>query len=96
MELLEVYRCPEFIYPVVYTARFKHVKNAGAIRGRIVKAATMDGPEGEKERDAVNFAFINAKLVGALVVFPGSVLIDVTSDHQFSASPDRCRSGALC
>lgn len=72
MELLEVYRCPEFIYPVVYTARFKHVKNAGAIRGRIVKAATMDGPEGEKERDAVNFAFINAKLVGALVVFPGS------------------------
>lgn len=65
MELLEVYRCPEFIYPVIYAAKFKHVKNAGAIRERIVKAATMEGPEGDKERDAVNFAFINAKLVSS-------------------------------
>ncbi|KAH0839516.1 hypothetical protein J3R83DRAFT_374 [Lanmaoa asiatica] len=63
MELLEVYRCPEFIYPVVFTAKFKNVKNAGAIRARIVKAATMEGPEGDKERDAVNFAFINATLI---------------------------------
>ncbi|KAI9572472.1 kinase binding protein CGI-121-domain-containing protein [Boletus coccyginus] len=63
MELLEVYRCPEFIYPVIYAAKFKHVKNAGAIRERIVKASTMEGPEGDKERDAVNFAFINAKLI---------------------------------
>lgn len=67
MELLEVYRCPEFIYPVIYAAKFKHVKNAGAIRERIVKASTMEGPEGDKERDAVNFAFINAKLVSVLV-----------------------------
>ncbi|KAG6375133.1 hypothetical protein JVT61DRAFT_3338 [Boletus reticuloceps] len=64
MELLEVYRCPEFIYPVVFAAKFKGVKNAGAIRQRIVKAATMEeGPERDKERDAVNFAFINAKLI---------------------------------
>lgn len=66
MELLEVYRCPEFIYPVVFAAKFKHVKNAGAIRARIVKAATLEGPEGDEERDAVNFAFINAKLVSAI------------------------------
>lgn len=70
MELLEVYRCPEFIYPVIFAAKFKHVKNAGAIRQRIVKAATMEGPEGDKERDAVNFAFINAKLVSAFSCSP--------------------------
>ncbi|KAF8554973.1 CGI-121-domain-containing protein [Imleria badia] len=63
MELLEVYRCPEFIHPIVFAAKFKHVKNAGAIRERIVKAATTVGPEGDKERDAVNFAFINATLI---------------------------------
>ncbi|KAN0097907.1 Kinase binding protein CGI-121 domain containing protein [Tylopilus felleus] len=63
MELLEVYRCPEFVYPVVFAAKFKHVKNAGKIRARIVNAATLEGPEGDKERDAVNFAFINAKLI---------------------------------
>lgn len=74
MELLEVYRCPEFVYPVVFAAKFKHVKNAGKIRARIVNAATLEGPEGDKERDAVNFAFINAKLVRR-VLAPFTLLI---------------------
>lgn len=98
MELLEVYRCPEFIYPAVYAAKFKHVKNAGAIRERIVKAATMEGPEGDKERDAVSFAFINAKLVSAFMFAPIDQLglIDVAPDYQSSPSPDCCHAGALC
>ena len=94
MELLEVYRCPEFIYPVVFAAKFKHVKNAGEIRARIVKAASMEGPEGDKERDAVNFAFINAKLVSV----DGLVddVLNARSDYESSASADRRRAGALC
>jgi len=96
MELLEVYRCPEFIYPVIYAAKFKHVKNAGAIRERIVKASTMEGPEGDKERDAVNFAFINAKLVSG-AFRPSMAFSSVFClDYQPSASADRRRPGTLC
>ena len=94
MELLEVYRCPEFIQPVVFAAKFKHVKNAGAIRERIVKAATMEGPEGDAERDAVNFAFINAKLVS--VHHHRRRRRAHRSDYESSASPDRRRPGAVC
>ena len=47
----------------VFIALFSSVKNAAELRTRIVKAATMEGREGDAEREAVNFAFIDAKLV---------------------------------
>ncbi|KAL4075554.1 kinase binding protein CGI-121-domain-containing protein [Scleroderma citrinum] len=59
---MDVYHYPQF-NAVVYTAKFKNVKNAGAIRKRIIKAATAVGPDGDAEREAVNFAFIEAKLI---------------------------------
>jgi EKC/KEOPS complex subunit CGI121/TPRKB len=40
------------------------VENASSLRQRIIKAATMQGRKGEIEREAVNFAFIDARLVG--------------------------------
>jgi EKC/KEOPS complex subunit CGI121/TPRKB len=48
---------------VVYTALYTSVKNAGALKKRIISASLADGPEGEAERDAVDFAFIDASLV---------------------------------
>ncbi|KAI6099057.1 kinase binding protein CGI-121-domain-containing protein [Pisolithus sp. B1] len=59
---METYRYPQFD-AVVYAAKFKDVKNAEALRSRIVKAASLDGAEGEAERDAINFAFVEAKLI---------------------------------
>lgn len=47
----------------VHVALFKNVKNAAQLRTRIVQAATLDGPDGDAERAAVNFAFVEAKLV---------------------------------
>lgn len=49
----------------VHVALFANVTNAPAIRARIVKAATMQGPEGDAERELINFAFVEAKLVRA-------------------------------
>ncbi|RXW23637.1 hypothetical protein EST38_g2208 [Candolleomyces aberdarensis] len=44
-------------------ALFRNVENAPALRQRIIKASTMQGRKGELEKEAVNFAFIDARLV---------------------------------
>lgn len=47
----------------VHVALFNNVSNAALIRQRIVRASQLEGPEGDQEREAVNFAFIDARLV---------------------------------
>ncbi|KAL0949847.1 hypothetical protein HGRIS_009880 [Hohenbuehelia grisea] len=44
-------------------ALFTSLKNPGALRERIIKAATLEGKDGDKERAAVNFGFIDARLI---------------------------------
>lgn len=46
-----------------HVALFKHVKNAAALKKRIIDASTLEGETGEREREQVNFAFIDARLV---------------------------------
>ncbi|KIK54357.1 hypothetical protein GYMLUDRAFT_177281 [Collybiopsis luxurians FD-317 M1] len=48
---------------VAYALLFSPVRDPGNIKQRIVAAATMSGPEGDEERDAVDFAFIEPTLV---------------------------------
>ncbi|TDL14659.1 CGI-121-domain-containing protein [Rickenella mellea] len=47
----------------VHIALFVDVANAAPLRARLVRASTLEGVEGDAEREAVNFAFIDAKLV---------------------------------
>lgn len=47
----------------VHIALFRGVSNAAALKSRLVAAATAEGDYGEKEREAVNFAFVDARLV---------------------------------
>lgn len=54
----------------VHIGLFRNVTNAAQLRQRLISAATMPGPEGEQERAAVNFTFIDARLV---CVFPSHV-----------------------
>ena len=49
----------------VHIALFRNVTNSAQIRSRIVRASQLDGPDGETEREAVNFAFVDARLVCA-------------------------------
>ncbi|KAG8876856.1 hypothetical protein FRC20_000561, partial [Serendipita sp. 405] len=59
---MEVYHIPHF-GASVHTALFHNVSNAAALRSRLVTASTMQGEEGVMERGAVNFAFIDARLI---------------------------------
>ena len=56
-------------HSVVHATLYTNVQNAIALRRRIIEAATMNGEEGVREREAVNFAFVNAGLVGQLLVY---------------------------
>ena len=47
----------------VHIALFTSVQNAPELRRRIVNASTMSGKEGDAERERVNFAFVDARLV---------------------------------
>lgn len=62
---METYIHPQFPdhLSVVHVALYTAVTNASLLRARIIKAATTHGAEGDRERDAVNFAFVNARLV---------------------------------
>ncbi|KAH8115754.1 CGI-121-domain-containing protein [Phellopilus nigrolimitatus] len=68
----------------VRVALFTSVKNAAQLRTRIIKASMMEGTDGESERDAVNFAFIEPKLVTSrlhlLTAIYQSMLADVQCD----------------
>jgi len=47
----------------VHLALFNHVTNAAKLKARIVRASTLEGTDGQAEREAVNFAFVDAQLV---------------------------------
>ena len=47
----------------VHIALFSNVTNSAELKQRLISAATMPGTDGERERAAVNFAFIDARLV---------------------------------
>ncbi|EPS94995.1 hypothetical protein FOMPIDRAFT_1033083 [Fomitopsis schrenkii] len=51
----------------VHLALFHDVSNAAQIRQRIVRASQLEGPDGDKEREAVNFAFVDARLITSLL-----------------------------
>jgi hypothetical protein len=83
-----------FSYPVdcsiVHVALFVNVVDSSLLRSRIIKASAIEGEQGILEREAVNFAFINARLVSirssfSLLLLPTSCL---EQGHKSSASPN--------
>lgn len=47
----------------VYYALFCDVERPLVLKNRIIAAATAEGEDGQHEREALNFAFIDARLV---------------------------------
>ncbi|KIJ19744.1 hypothetical protein PAXINDRAFT_125890, partial [Paxillus involutus ATCC 200175] len=79
MEFLETYRFPQFKLSVVYAAKFKGVTNAATVRSRIVNASLMGG---EIDREAINFAFINAKLITSPLHLQTAIYQALLSESQ--------------
>jgi EKC/KEOPS complex subunit CGI121/TPRKB len=62
---MQVYDYPQFSLKAAISL-FTEVENGPDIRKKIVEAAACQGEEGEALRDAVNFAFVDARLVSIL------------------------------
>jgi EKC/KEOPS complex subunit CGI121/TPRKB len=52
----------------VFIALCKNVSNVTEVKTRIVSASITEGEAGEREREAVNFAFVNARLVSKTTI----------------------------
>jgi EKC/KEOPS complex subunit CGI121/TPRKB len=56
---------PNFKQPhsKAFIALCRNVFNAAELKSRIISASITEGEAGQKEREAMNFAFVNARLV---------------------------------
>ncbi|KAH8105411.1 CGI-121-domain-containing protein [Cristinia sonorae] len=66
----------------VHVALFSNVSNTAQLKQRLVSAATMPGPEGEQERAAVNFAFIDARLICSFLHLQTAIYQAILADVQ--------------
>jgi EKC/KEOPS complex subunit CGI121/TPRKB len=53
-----------------HIALFRNVTNSAVLRKRVISASTLVGEAGDLEREQVNFAFIDARLVSSSRAFP--------------------------
>ena len=53
-----------------YIALFRNVSTSEKLKNRIISASVAEGKLGDKEREAVNFAFIDARLVSIPSAWP--------------------------
>lgn len=62
---METFHYPHFPpdLSIAHVALFTKVTNSAELRLRLIKAASLPGEEGDIEREAVNFAFIDATKV---------------------------------
>lgn len=67
--MLESYTYPHLSPDIsqIYVGLLTDVTNAKAIRSRIIAASTAPGEAGDTEREALNFAFIDARTVNRFI-----------------------------
>ncbi|KAG2344960.1 CGI-121-domain-containing protein, partial [Suillus weaverae] len=79
---METYHYSQFNHAAVHVALFDNVTNATAIRSRIVQAARNLGVDGNTEREAVNFAFIDARLISSPLHLQTAIYQALLSEAQ--------------
>ena len=85
---METYTVPHF-GATVHVALFEDVANAEDLLGKIRRAATLEGEEGDKERANVNYAFVDAKLVSCVTTGRlGIPILMLVSDNKSPSSPN--------
>ncbi|KAF8509429.1 CGI-121-domain-containing protein [Hysterangium stoloniferum] len=62
METLTYSHFPDGV-SAVHIALFTNISNAVELRKRLVNAAKLKGEEGERERETVNYGFVDARLI---------------------------------
>ncbi|PPQ73107.1 hypothetical protein CVT26_014728 [Gymnopilus dilepis] len=66
----------------VHIALFRNVSNAAAVKARIIAASTAEGEFGEKEREAVNFAFVEARMITSKLHLETAIYQAILAESQ--------------
>ncbi|KAF7300261.1 hypothetical protein MKEN_01350200 [Mycena kentingensis (nom. inval.)] len=66
----------------IHAALYVDVSDAAALKRRLIAAAAAEGDEGEQERAALNFAFIDARLITSLALLKAAIYSAVLSEAQ--------------
>ncbi|KJA18218.1 hypothetical protein HYPSUDRAFT_45553 [Hypholoma sublateritium FD-334 SS-4] len=66
----------------VSVALFRNVANSGALKLRIISASTTEGDLGEAEREAVKFAFVDARLITSKLHLETAIYQAILADSQ--------------
>lgn len=53
----------------IHICLFKNVSNTKAIKTSLIAASSMNGPEGDDERDKYDFCFVEGNVVSPFLVF---------------------------
>ncbi|PIL36534.1 hypothetical protein GSI_00223 [Ganoderma sinense ZZ0214-1] len=83
---MQTFRYPHFPpeLSTVHVALFNTVTNSADIRSRIIRASQLQGPDGDTERNALNFAFIDARLICSLLHLQTAIYQAVLAHAQRS------------
>ncbi|KZV63249.1 CGI-121-domain-containing protein, partial [Peniophora sp. CONT] len=66
----------------VHIALFRNVSNSSQIRQRIIAAATSTGEKGDTERERLNFAFVDARLITSVLHLQTAVYQAILAEKQ--------------
>ncbi|KAG5653276.1 hypothetical protein H0H81_001340 [Sphagnurus paluster] len=81
---MEIFNIPQFTPErrIVHAALYTNVTNGGVLRQRIIAAANATGAVGEDEREAVNFAFIDARLITSRLHLQTAIYQAILAESQ--------------
>ncbi|KAJ7223171.1 kinase binding protein CGI-121-domain-containing protein [Mycena pura] len=81
---MESYQLPHFPAHLsyVHAVLFTDVSDADLLRMRLITASTAEGIDGERERDALNFAFIEARLITSAAHLKAAIYQAALADAQ--------------
>ncbi|KAJ3508447.1 hypothetical protein NLJ89_g5747 [Agrocybe chaxingu] len=79
--MMEIFSFPH-LKAKAHLVLFSNVTNAVALKSRIVAASTAEGAVGEQEREAVNFAFIDARLITSKLHLETAIYQAILAEHQ--------------
>ncbi|KDQ65139.1 hypothetical protein JAAARDRAFT_28791 [Jaapia argillacea MUCL 33604] len=80
---MDSYQLPQFNRDI-HIALLKNVSNASQIRSRIIIAASIPSPQGDAEREAINFAFIDPRLLTSALHIKTAIYQALLNEHQAS------------
>ncbi|KAJ7246402.1 kinase binding protein CGI-121-domain-containing protein, partial [Mycena rebaudengoi] len=83
---MEFYQLPQFPphLSCVHVALYTDVSNSDSLRKRLIAASIAEGATGEQEREAVNFAFIETRLILSLAHLQTAIYQAILAESQRS------------